>query len=93
MISWIRYNPQAEIAKLKMPVLIINGTKDIQVKISEAELLHKAKPDARYSVIENMNHVLKEVRGDMQENMQSYNRPELPVMPELIEVIIGFVKK
>ncbi len=93
MISWMRYNPQAEIAKLKMPVLIINGTKDIQVKVSEAELLRKAKPEARYVVIENMNHVLKEIKGDMQENIQSYNQPELPVIPQLIETITGFVKK
>ena len=56
----MQYDPQIEITKLNIPVLIINGEKDIQVQISEAELLRNAKPNSQYEIIENMNHVLKE---------------------------------
>lgn len=92
MISWIKYNPQDEIKKLKIPVLVINGTKDLQVSISEAELLKQAKPDAKMEIIENMNHLFKEIKGDEKENMATYTNPDLPVMKELISKINLFIK-
>jgi pimeloyl-ACP methyl ester carboxylesterase len=91
IFSWMRYNPQVEIAKLKVPVLIINGSKDLQVQISEAEALQRAKPGATFVIIENMNHVLKEITGNDLENSKSYNDPKLPVMDELIETITRFI--
>ncbi|REE82929.1 hypothetical protein BX611_0205 [Lutibacter oceani] len=92
LISWIKYNPQAEIAKLKIPILIINGSKDIQTKNIDAELLHKSNENSQLEIIENMNHIFKEIKGDLTENMQSYNNPELPVMKELSNIITTFVK-
>ncbi|WP_300566039.1 alpha/beta hydrolase [Flavobacterium sp.] len=93
IISWIKYNPQEEIKKLKIPVLIVNGTKDLQVSVSEAELLKKAKPEATLKIIANMNHVLKEIKTDDAENMKSYNTPDLPVTNELITDVNDFIKK
>ena len=92
MISWFKYNPQDEIKKLKIPVLIINGTKDLQVPVSEAELLKSAKPDAKLVIIDNMNHVLKDIKGDDSENMASYNNGELPVSETLINAVNQFTK-
>jgi len=93
LISWVKYNPQDEIKKLKMPVLILNGTKDLQVGVKEAELLKAAKPDAELVIIENMNHVLKEIKTDDAENHASYKDPKLPVQKELVDAIVGFVGK
>lgn len=93
MISWLRYDPQVEIRKLGMPVLILNGTKDFQVGVKEADLLKAAKPDAQLVVIENMNHVLKEIGTDDRENMASYTNPDLPVMKELVDAIAKFVMR
>src|SRR5690554_3521013 len=90
MISWLTYNPQDEIKKLNIPVMIINGTADLQVTVSEAELLKKARPEAKYLIITDMNHVLKEVKDDT-ENQQSYTNPDLPVAAELIQGISDFV--
>jgi fermentation-respiration switch protein FrsA (DUF1100 family) len=92
MISWLKYNPQDEIKKLKIPVLIINGTKDLQAPPSDAELLKKAKPEAKLEIITNMNHVLKEVKGDDAENKATYNNPDLPIMNELPTVVNQFIK-
>ncbi|WP_426095677.1 alpha/beta hydrolase [Flavobacterium sp. DSR2-3-3] len=92
MISWIQYNPQIEIAKLQMPVLIVNGTKDLQVAVSEAELLKKAKPGAQIVLIENMNHIFKVINGDDAENMKSYSNPDIPISTKLTSTITTFVK-
>jgi hypothetical protein len=91
MISWIKYVPQDEIKKLHIPVLLLNGTKDLQVTASEAQLLKAAKPDASIAIIENMNHIFKEIKGDDTENQNSYANPELPVISELIGRITGFI--
>ena len=90
MISWIKYNPQDEIKKLQIPILIINGTKDIQVSPSDAELLHKANPKSTLKIIDNMNHIFKEIKVD-DDNVKSYSDPKLPVMPELIQQITTFI--
>lgn len=89
MISWIKYNPQNELKKLQIPILIINGTKDLQVPPSDAELLNKANPKSELKIIENMNHVFKEIKND-DDNIKSYSNPKLPVIPELIESISKF---
>ncbi len=91
VISSLKYNPQDEIKKLSVPVMIVNGTSDSQIQLSETELLQKAKPDAKYLIIENMNHVLKEIK-DLAEDQKSYGNPDLPVVPELISEISSFVK-
>jgi uncharacterized protein len=91
LISWMKYNPQDEIKKLKIPALIVNGTKDIQVSVTDAELLKKANPNAKLEIITNMNHILKEIKGDNNENMASYANPNLPVINELITKINAFI--
>lgn len=93
VFSWMQYNPNVEITKLKIPVFILNGDKDLQVQVSEAELLKNAKPDAEYKIIPNMNHIFKKIDGNDLENSKSYNIYNLPVMPELINSISDFIKK
>ncbi|MGV8091298.1 MAG: alpha/beta hydrolase family protein [Mangrovibacterium sp.] len=90
-ISWMKYDPAIEITKLKIPLLLIQGTTDLQVTVNDAELLFKSKPDAQLAIIENMNHVLKESSSDMQEDSATYRNPELPLKPELVDKIIKFV--
>jgi fermentation-respiration switch protein FrsA (DUF1100 family) len=91
MMSWMKYNPQVEIAKLEIPILIINGTKDLQVSVAEAELLSKAAPKSELKIIEKMNHVLFTIEGDDLENSKSYNEAFRPLNEELISTIIKFI--
>ncbi|WP_339887795.1 alpha/beta hydrolase [uncultured Flavobacterium sp.] len=91
MITWMNYNPQEEIKKLKMPILIINGTKDIQVAESEAKLLHEANPNSELKIIDKMNHIFKEINAD-EENIKSYSNPDLPIINKLSETINSFIK-
>jgi len=93
MLSWMQYNPQTEIAKLKIPVLIINGDNDVQVQVSEAEKLKAANTEAELIIITKMNHIFKIIKGDLLENQQSYNNQELPISKKLISVINSFILK
>lgn len=91
LISWIKYNPTDEIKKLTIPILIIQGTKDIQVSMKDAELLHKANTKSQLQIIENMNHIFKEIKGDVNENLASYSKPDLPITPKLTTTILNFL--
>lgn len=94
LISWFAYNPALEIAKLDIPVLILQGDKDIQVGVEEAEKLHAAHPSSSLYIIKEMNHVLKHC-DTMQQMAQlaTYSKPELPIKPELVSHIVEFVKE
>jgi pimeloyl-ACP methyl ester carboxylesterase len=92
MISWIKYDPSKEIAKMKMPALIIQGTTDLQVTVDDAKLLAASKPGARVKIIDNMNHVMKECGNDIPQNMASYNNPNLPLKSGLLDEVVNFIK-
>ena len=91
LISWFKYEPAKEITKLQIPILIVQGTNDLQVEDKEAQLLKEAQPKAQLLLIEGMNHVLKKVKT-LEENQLSYLNPDLPISGELVEGIASFIK-
>lgn len=91
MISWIKYDPAKEIASLDMPVLIVQGSTDLQVSVENAELLRKANSQSELRIIKNMNHIFKEVGEERSENLATYSNPDLPLHPELTHVIAEFI--
>lgn len=94
MASWIKYDPAEELKKLEIPVLIVNGTADIQTSEQQAELLAAANPNAELVLIENMNHIFRLVESkDPLVNTKSYNEPNTPIHPDLIPAITDFIKE
>jgi pimeloyl-ACP methyl ester carboxylesterase len=91
LISWFRYDPIAELKKVKIPILIVQGTTDIQVAVDDARAFAAARPDARLEIIDGMNHVMKIVDADTNKQIASYSDPALPIAPHLVEVIAAFV--
>jgi len=93
MISWLKYDPQTELKKLKIPVLIIQGTTDIQLSVKDAKLLLAAKPEAQLRIIEQMNHILRTVEGDREANLATYNNAALPLAEGFVKSITDFILK
>jgi len=89
MMSWMKYDPAVEIWKLKIPIVIIQGSTDLQVKEEDAVILFKAHPlNSRLIIIENMNHVLKLAPLDREKNIETYSDPQLPLAPELLRTLL-----
>jgi len=91
LISWFRYDPRIEIRKLSVPVLIIQGTTDIQVGVENARQLSCANPEAELLLINNMNHILRITEGDRMSNLATYSNINLPVSKEIVKVITSFI--
>ena len=92
MMSWMKYDPAVEISKLKIPIVIVQGTTDLQVQVKDAELLHAASVGSRYILIEGMNHIFKMAPSDREKNIETYSKPELPILQELIRAICNSVQ-
>ena len=92
MISWMKYDPAAEIKKLKIPILILQGTCDIQVKKTEADYLFSANNKATLNIIDGMTHTLKNAEANCNDkDMKTYHDPTLPLNAQLVKSIINFV--
>ncbi len=87
------YNPQAEIRKVNVPVLIIQGGQDVQVTKDDSEKLTAAMPDALYLYYPDMNHVLKMTDGSEEQNRASYFDPDFPLNPRLAHDISQWISE
>jgi len=93
MISWLRYSGSLEIARLRVPTLIVQGTNDIQVAPAEADSLKLALPVAQLLVFAGMNHVMKSTPPGRAEQMASYSDPAIPIAAGLADSVAAFAKR
>ena len=93
LIDASRYDPIVEISKLNIPVLIIQGTNDIQVEVNDAQMLHDAAIKSRLEIIKGMNHVFRQASENYLLNLQTYGNPDLPLDDTLLNLILDFIDK
>jgi len=91
LISCFKYDPAVEIPEVKCPVLIIQGTTDIQIQVEDAKKLAAANANSELVIIEGMNHILKEADANRLLNMRTYGDPDLQLKQGLIESITSFI--
>jgi pimeloyl-ACP methyl ester carboxylesterase len=91
--STIKYDQSKEIQKLKIPILVIGGTTDLQIQAEAAKRLAAKNHRATLKIITEMNHVLKKAPSDRLSNLATYNNPSLPLHEDIIPVIVTFLKK
>ncbi len=92
MVSIMKYSPQVEISKLKLPILLISGRNDIQVLPKEAEMLSKANPKAKLIYFDKMTHVLKDGEANLMSAQKVYQQTELPLTEGVVDAVFEFVK-
>jgi len=92
LISVFAYKPAVEIAALRVPTLLVQGTTDIQVSVAEAEALKAARPEATLRVIDGMNHILKTAPMDRAANVATYSNPNLPLADGLATALTSFIR-
>ena len=91
LISTFKYDPVIEISKVQSPVLIVQGTTDIQIQVEDAKKLAAANSNSELVIIEGMNHILKEADANRFLNLRTYGDPNLELKQGLIESITRFI--
>ena len=94
LIDLMAQDPARLAATLKLPLLIVQGGRDLQVKVADADVLAAAQPKAKLVILPGVNHVLKIVASDSPAaNFATYGDPSLPIAPGVVDAIAGFVGK
>lgn len=94
LISQMRYEPATEARTLTQPLLVVQGTTDIQINLNDAIKLSTVNPRTRLAIVSEMNHVLKICASlDQQAQMMTYINDTLPLAPTLVATIADFLSK
>lgn len=92
LIDTMARDPAALAAATRLPMMIVQGGEDLQVRPADAHSLAAARPDARLVLIDGLSHTLKQVPGEgIAANQATYVDPSLPVDPQVVAAIAGFV--
>jgi uncharacterized protein len=93
LIDAYAHDPARLAAAARLPMLIEQGARDIQVSEADARALATAQPHAKLAIVPGVNHVLKLVAtDDRAANLATYRDPALPLAPGVVEPIVAFVK-
>jgi len=93
LVSLFALDPARLIRAVGIPILILQGGRDIQVGEADARRLADAAPAARLVLLPEANHVLKRVAtDDRADNLAAYGDPDRPLAPGVIEAIADFVR-
>ena len=85
--------PRQLVAAVKKPILILQGCRDIQVGVKDAQVLHDANASSHLVLLSDTNHVLKQVdTDDVSANLMTYGDATLPLAPDVARTIASFVK-
>ena len=94
LIDLFSHDPTKLIAATRLPVLIVQGDRDLQVSLADAEALKKAQPGATLTVLPGVNHVLRPVASDDRAaNIATYGDATLAISPAVPAAVVAFVKK
>jgi alpha-beta hydrolase superfamily lysophospholipase len=91
LVSVLDIDPARELAQLDVPTLIVSAGRDLQVDKADFDALKAARPDATAALVPEMNHVLKDVPADRDGNLAAYRNPDLPLSPDFVSAIRGFL--
>lgn len=92
LMSAFALDPAKLAGKFRKPLLIIQGERDIQVSVADAQALKARSPRATLILLPDTNHVLKTVvSDDRNANVAAYADPNLPLAPGVADAIALFV--
>jgi len=94
LLSVFAVDPAAALARLTLPVLIVQAASDIQVSLMDFEALRRARPDARTLLLPEANHEFKPAPADIRDRaaqIKSYDRTA-PLVAGLVPAVVDFVR-
>ena len=94
LVDVLAQDPAALAARVRVPMMIVQGLRDLQTSEADARRIAAANPAARLVLLPNVNHVLKTVESDDRAaNIATYGDSNRPLAPGLAEAIVEFVRR
>lgn len=91
MREFLAYNPEDDLKKIRVPLLAITGSKDIQVDPADLKKMATlVKTDFEYHQVEGVSHILRRV--DSNAGLSSYKQQILKSMDlEILQLIVKWL--
>lgn len=83
---------ETELEAYAGPCLIAQGNMDMQATLADMQAMLRAKPDAKTVIPLRMNHVLKDVSNDVEDNYAAFSNPSYPVSVEFVDTLLMFIE-
>lgn len=93
LISWMDMDPAALAAAEARPILVVQGSTDIQTTVTDAQTLAGAREGIDLRVLEGVNHVLKAAPAERAANLATYSNPDLPLADGVVAAIADFIRR
>ena len=91
LIEAFRRDIETELARWNGPCLLVQGDMDMQATLADFMALGSARPGATTIIVPRMNHLLKDVSQDVEENRAAFSDPSYRVSTLLVDEIVNFV--
>jgi len=91
LATWLAFDPVAALRAVRIPILLVYGTRDMQVDRAAFGKLVEAAPNAGVRVVPDMNYALKIVHSD-DENYAAFTDPSFKVPPALADLLAAYAK-
>jgi len=92
LIDLLARDPAIMVRSARLPLLVVQGGRDLQVTAADADALSGARPGVVRADFPQMSHVLKDAPADRAGNVASYADPALALTPGLAKRIATFIK-
>jgi pimeloyl-ACP methyl ester carboxylesterase len=93
LIDMLAQDPAKLAAEIRVPLLVVQGQRDLQTTEADARRIAGANPNARLVLLPDVNHVLKSVVSDDRgANVATYADSNRPLAPEVAAAIAEFVR-
>lgn len=92
MISWLSRDPAKLAHDYLGPILIGQGTTDLQTSVDDAEALSIAQPNAQMKLWQGVNHVLTQAPVERGPNLATYADPDAKIDPQVVTDVAAFIK-
>lgn len=93
LIDLFAQDPAALAARVTLPLLIVQGDRDLQVATADADALARAAPRATLAILPGVNHVLKAAPADRAGNAATYADPSRPIAPGVVDAVTTFIDR
>jgi len=93
LVEAFRFDLKRELAAYGGDLLLVQGDMDMQATLADFITLGEAAPSARTIIVPRMNHVLKDVQPQVDDNFAAFSDPSYQVSTALADAIADWVSR
>ena len=92
MREFITYDPEQTLRRIRVPVLAMTGSKDVQVDPADVHVVADLVPDAQAHVLEDVDHILRHEPRDVSNVRRYRQQVARPIDAEVERLLVEWLQ-